>query len=317
MKVVNRNQKTPTKINDAIQQAQNRLIGNFIPDESTNNIGTAAAPWAGMQLASGANTNYGGGAVTFTGGVSYSFDQPLGAASGGSNNGFFQVTGPATSAKTFTLPNASATILTNNAAVTIAQGGTGQTTANPAFNALSPLTTEGDLLYYTSSANARLAGGTAGQWLQWNGTDPTWANQWQIVEQASNLSVTSNASLANSSLTFAVAANTKYRFRIYAFITCGTTGGWQTLLTGPASPTALVVRETLSDSSNGTFTFTGTAFANMSLSEATVTAAEVELAGVLQNGTNAGSVTLQFAQKVSNGTASVLLAPSWLEWSAA
>ena len=317
MKVVNRNQKTPTKINDAIQQAQNRLIGNFIPDESTNNIGTAAAPWAGMQLASGANTNYGGGAVTFTGGVSYSFDQPLGAASGGSNNGFFQVTGPATSAKTFTLPNASATILTNNAAVTIAQGGTGQTTANPAFNALSPLTTEGDLLYYTSSANARLAGGTAGQWLQWNGTDPLWANQWQIVEQTSNFSVTSNASLANTSLTFAVAASTKYRFRIFAFITCGTTGGWAVQLTGPASPTAILTMIRGTDSAGNSLASSVNSFALTNQNEASVSGATIEILGLLQNGTNAGSVTLQFAQKVSNGTASVLAAPSWLEWSAA
>jgi len=42
----------------------------------------------------------------------------------------------------------------------ISKGGTGQTTANPAFNALSPLTTLGDLLYY-STVNARLAGNTA------------------------------------------------------------------------------------------------------------------------------------------------------------
>lgn len=39
----------------------------------------------------------------------------------------FDFTGPTTSLKTFTLPNASATILTSNAAVTPAQGGTGLT----------------------------------------------------------------------------------------------------------------------------------------------------------------------------------------------
>lgn len=40
-------------------------------------------------------------------------------------NSFLQFTGPTTSVKTFTLPNASSTILTSNAAVTIGQGGTG------------------------------------------------------------------------------------------------------------------------------------------------------------------------------------------------
>lgn len=47
------------------------------------------------------------------------------AAQGGTGNGFFAVSGPATATKTFTFPNASATVLTTNAAVTVAQGGTG------------------------------------------------------------------------------------------------------------------------------------------------------------------------------------------------
>lgn len=51
-----------------------------------------------------------------------------GAANGGTGNGFTAFSGPATSTKTFTLPNASATILTSNAAVTVAQGGTGVAT---------------------------------------------------------------------------------------------------------------------------------------------------------------------------------------------
>ncbi len=44
---------------------------------------------------------------------------------GGTNNGFTAFTGPTTSTKTFTLPNASATILTTNNVVTVTQGGTG------------------------------------------------------------------------------------------------------------------------------------------------------------------------------------------------
>ena len=52
----------------------------------------------------------------------------LPGANGGTNNGFFAVTGPTTSLKTFTFPNASATVLTDNADVTVAQGGTGAST---------------------------------------------------------------------------------------------------------------------------------------------------------------------------------------------
>jgi hypothetical protein len=43
---------------------------------------------------------------------------------GGTNNGFMQFTGPTAGPRTFTLPDASATILTTNALVTAAQGGT-------------------------------------------------------------------------------------------------------------------------------------------------------------------------------------------------
>jgi len=49
----------------------------------------------------------------------------LPGANGGTNNGFTQFSGPTTSLKTFSLPDATATILTTNALVTSAQGGTG------------------------------------------------------------------------------------------------------------------------------------------------------------------------------------------------
>ena len=48
------------------------------------------------------------------------FDAALSALAGGSD--FVQFTGPTTSTKVFTLPNASSTILTSNAAITVAQG---------------------------------------------------------------------------------------------------------------------------------------------------------------------------------------------------
>jgi len=62
----------------------------------------------------------------------------IGASYGGTGNAFFTVSGPATSAKTYTFPNSNSTILTDAAAVSIAQGGTGQATAIDARNALLP-----------------------------------------------------------------------------------------------------------------------------------------------------------------------------------
>ena len=52
----------------------------------------------------------------------------LPGANGGTGNGFFAVSGPASTLKTFTFPNGSATVLTDAALVTVMQGGTGANT---------------------------------------------------------------------------------------------------------------------------------------------------------------------------------------------
>lgn len=69
--------------------------------------------------------------------------------------------------------------LTEAATLPVAKGGTGAATANAGFNALSPMTTGGDLIYGgASGAATRLANGTAGQTLQSAGTTsaPTWSS---------------------------------------------------------------------------------------------------------------------------------------------
>jgi len=66
----------------------------------------------------------------------------------------------------------------NGTAIGVAYGGTGQTTASAAFNALSPLTTLGDIIYGGAvGAGTRLGIGTAGQVLTVNSgaTAPQWS----------------------------------------------------------------------------------------------------------------------------------------------
>jgi hypothetical protein len=61
--------------------------------------------------------------------------------------------------------------------VAIANGGTGQTTATAAFNALNPMTTTGDILYEASpTVAARLGIGSTGQVLTVSGGIPAWGN---------------------------------------------------------------------------------------------------------------------------------------------
>ena len=61
--------------------------------------------------------------------------------------------------------------------LSIAKGGTGQTSMTNAFDALAPTTTEGDIIYRNANDNVRLAKGTALQYLRMNAgaTAPEWA----------------------------------------------------------------------------------------------------------------------------------------------
>ena len=57
--------------------------------------------------------------------------------------------------------------------VSIAKGGTGQTTATAGFDALAPATTKGDLIVYNGTDNVRLAVGTDGYVLTADSTETT------------------------------------------------------------------------------------------------------------------------------------------------
>ncbi len=72
-----------------------------------------------------ADTDYAtpAGVVSYVGGYAQPLDAALTALAAGSD--FVQFSGPASTIKAFTLPNAACTILTTNAVVTVAQGGTG------------------------------------------------------------------------------------------------------------------------------------------------------------------------------------------------
>jgi hypothetical protein len=91
--------------------------------------------------------------------------QVIASTYGGTGNGFTKFTGATTSEKTFTLPNATATILTDNAAVTVAQGGTGTSTAfttgSVVFAGASGVYSQSNANFFWDNTNNRLGIGTA------------------------------------------------------------------------------------------------------------------------------------------------------------
>lgn len=167
--------------------------------------GTAAPAFNSLSIATGTGLT-GGGNVTVN--PTISLVTPVSLANGGtgqtSSTAAFNALSPMTTAGDLLFENATPTVarlgigtagfvLTSvsglpawailpganvssaTGTLPIGNGGTGQTTASPAFNALSPVTTAGDLIIGTgTNAAGRLGIGTSGFLLTSNGTTASW-----------------------------------------------------------------------------------------------------------------------------------------------
>jgi hypothetical protein len=89
----------------------------------------------------------------------------------------------------------SATTLNPTNALAINKGGTANTTAAAAFDALAPTTTRGDLTVRGAASNGRLALGTNGYRLTSNGTDVVWAPDTAGIVLLNSGTVTNQATL--------------------------------------------------------------------------------------------------------------------------
>lgn len=182
-------------------------------------------------------------------------------------------------------------------AVGVAYGGTGATS----------LTANNVILGNGTSAVQFVAPGTSGNVLTSDGT--TWTSAaaqttWTLVKKTSDQTASSTSFADDSALTFSVAANKTYLFRGSLYYTSGT-GGYKFAVDGPASPTAFAAGN-VGASAGTTY---NVAFVSSTASETNMTAFH----GILQNGSNAGSVVIRIAQNAA-GTSLSVKKGSHIEW---
>jgi hypothetical protein len=225
------------------------------------------------------------------------------SAYGGTGNGFTKFTGPATTEKIFTLPNANATILTDNDAVTIAQGGTGQVTANAALNALLPSQT-----------------GNSGDFLTTNGTDASWTTISATGNNSTVLSsdvATTSTTIANvTGLSFNVTSGLTYKFRFFiAYSSAATAYGSRWSINGPSTTflyyfSNYSLTATAMTNNQGLSGYNVPAAANASSASTGSNIAIIE--GIIRPSAN-GTVIARFASEVA-GSAITAKAGSFVEY---
>ena len=195
----------------------------------------------------------------------------------------------------------------------IANGGTGQTTASAAFNALNPMTTTGDIIYEASPTTAaRLGIGSTGQVLTVSGGIPSWATPSSGAGTITRTDFTATAGQTVFSVTYSVGLIDVYRNGVkLATADFTATNGTSFTLATAANAGDIVQAEVFSAlnlySSMTADTFSGngsqTAF-TMSVSPASAASVLVVISGVTQEPSTytVAGTTLTFSPAPPSGT---------------
>lgn len=113
--------------------------------------------------------------------------------------------------------------------------------------------------------------------------------------------------LANSGISFPIDASTTYGLECELYYTVGSGGGLTVALNGPASPTKIVLNAAIATAAttmNFNAVSTGTSWqTQVGTATSTVTTTQyAHVTGTVQNGVNAGTLALQYADVNTTGT---------------
>lgn len=208
--------------------------------------------------------------------------------------------------------------------VTIAKGGTGQTSQTAGFNALSPTTTKGDIIVDNGTDAQRLALGTIqGMKLGVESVaSPTavWQYGFTAVPKTADQTKTSDTTLANDThLTFLTPATGTYIIRVVAYLTTANATmdyKYATVFSGTATQNNIkrhIAAGALSGTDNETSLVGTAAIASTAVAATTTGTARVEIETLLVV-TVTGTFGFQWAQNTSDVGALICKAGSYLEW---
>lgn len=167
--------------------------------------------------------------------------------------------------------------------------------------------------------------GTSGQFLSTDGAGATsWASGGGLkttLTKTADESITSDSTLSDdAALKFTMAANKNYAIRGYlAYTSANATPDFKFIFNGPASPTAVQGYSQFVPLNNDTTAPSSDAFNSYANSANSVTGADVGLGWVkfdlfVQNGANAGTFAIQWAQNTSNGATTTVSKGSYMEY---
>ena len=244
---------TPSSVAAVGTVTGSNLSGTNTGDQTSvsGNAGTATA----LQTARAIYGNNFDGTAALT--------QVIASTYGGTGNGFTKFSGPATAEKTFTLPNASATVLTDNAAVTVAQGGTGTSlAATGGVSQVLRQSSAGANITVSQLAASDLSNGTQGSGAVVLASSPTITTP--TIASLANMNHTHQDAAGGGTLNAAaIAAGTVATARLGSGSATSSTflRGDQTWATPPSDPwTYITLGSPFTTSSSSAVDITGLAF---------------------------------------------------------
>lgn len=137
------------------------------------------------------------------------------------------------------------------------------------------------------------------------------------VVKSADESLTSNSTLQDDDeLVIALAANTDYAFTAWLYVVTASSPQFKMAFTVPAATTNLVWSTAYANTNGAAGAVVASVLQTASDAAATIstssTVLKIQVSGSFHTGANAGNLTLRWAQDVSNGTATVVKAGSWL-----